>query len=127
MRALIYDDDEDFAQECAEALARRGYKTETRAGRADFAALVADFAPDLILLDVHMPDFNGIEALQVLARDRRKTGIAVVMMSGAQDNLLDAGASLCEAHGIRLLGALPKPIDLALLDCWLARLATEQA
>ncbi len=127
MRALIYDDDEDFAQECAEALARRGYETETRAGRTDFAALVAAFIPDLILLDVHMPDFNGIEALQTLARDPRKTDIAIVMMSGAQDNLLDACAALCEALGIRLLGTLPKPIDLALLDHWLTRPATEQA
>ncbi|MEX0839707.1 MAG: response regulator [Parvibaculum sp.] len=116
MRALIYDDDEDFAQECAEALARRGHETATRAGRVDFAALVAEFVPDLILLDVHMPAFNGIEALQVLAHDPRKTAISVVMMSGARDNLLGAGAALCEAHDIRLLGTLSKPFDLNELE-----------
>lgn len=117
MRALIYDDDEDLAQECAEALARRGFETTaTRKGRTDFSALVAAFEPDLILLDVHMPEFNGFEALQVLAESPRKTATSVIMMSGARDNLLSAGSALCEAHGIRLLGTLSKPFGLSELD-----------
>lgn len=127
MRALIYDDDEDFAEECAEMLTRRDYQTETRSGRTDFPALVAEFAPDLILLDVHMPEFNGIEALQALARDPRKTEISIIMMSGARDNLLDAGAALCEAHGLRLLGTLPKPFGLKALDALLSRFAAANA
>ncbi|MEQ8268708.1 MAG: response regulator [Parvibaculum sp.] len=120
MRALIYDDDDDLAQECAEALSRRGYETATRDGRADFPSLLSSFSPNLILLDVHMPEFNGFEALQALARDPRKPDISVIMMSGARDNLLDAGTSLCEAHAIRLLGTLPKPFGLAELDALLA-------
>ena len=82
MRALVYDDDEDFAQECAEVLARRDYQAKTRSGRTDFPEFVAEFAPDLILLDVHMPDFNGFEALQALARNPRKAEISIIMMSG---------------------------------------------
>jgi len=113
MRALVYDDDEDLAQECAEALARHGYETRTRNGCVDFASLIESFAPDLILLDVHMPEFNGIEALQVLAHSPRKNDIHVIMASGARDNLLHAGAALSEAHGIKLLGTLAKPFSLS--------------
>lgn len=127
MRALIYDDDEDLAQECADALGRRGFESCTRDGRTDFAALIAAFEPDLIILDIHMPEFNGIEALQVLARSPRKARISVIIMSGARDNLLGAGASLCGAHGIRLLGVLPKPFGLSELDGLLSGRATERA
>ncbi|MBO6677666.1 response regulator [Parvibaculum sp.] len=116
MRALIYDDDDDLSQECAEALGRRGYETRMREGRADFAALVAEFKPDLIMLDVHMPEFNGFEALLALANNPRKREISVIMMSGARDNLLDAGASLSVAHEIRLLGTLNKPFTSRDMD-----------
>ncbi|MBX3445775.1 MAG: response regulator transcription factor [Parvibaculaceae bacterium] len=120
MRALIYDDDEELAQECAEALAQRGYETRTRRGETDFPALIAEFAPDLIMLDVHMPEFNGIEALLVLAEAPRKPVISVIMMSGARDGLLDAGLSLGRAHGVRLLGMLDKPFSFRELDRLLA-------
>lgn len=123
MRALIYDDDDDLAAECADALTARGFKTRTREGRTDFAQLVSEFEPDLIMLDVHMPEFDGFEALLSLATNPRKPDISVIMMSGARDNLLDAGASLCGAHEIRLLGTLPKPFGLPDLDTLLARRA----
>ncbi len=115
-RALIYDDDDDLSQECAEALRHRGYETRTREGRADFATLVGEFKPDLIMLDVHMPEFNGFEALLALADNPRKGEISVIMMSGARDNLLDAGASLSVAHDIRLLGTLNKPFTSGDMD-----------
>lgn len=121
MRALIYDDDDDLAIECADALRARGFETQTRAGRTDFAHLVGEFEPDLIMLDVHMPEFNGFEALLALSEDPRKSDISVIMMSGARDNLLDAGTSLCGAHDIQLLGTLPKPFGLPDLDKLLLR------
>jgi DNA-binding response OmpR family regulator len=116
MRAVIYDDDDDLAQECAEALRMRGYETRTRNEEPDFAVLLEEFAPDLILLDVHMPDFNGVEALLMLAKSPRKRETAVIMMSGARDGLLDAGRALGEAHNIHLLGTLDKPFALQALD-----------
>lgn len=121
MRALIYDDDDDLALECAEALQTRGFETRTRGERVDFAKLLSEFEPDLILLDVHMPEFNGFEALLTLAENPRKSDISVIMMSGARDNLLDAGTSLCGAHDIPLLGTLPKPFGLPELDRLLSR------
>lgn len=116
MRAVIFDDDDDLAQECAEALRMRGYETRTRNEEPDFAALLEEFAPDLILLDVHMPDFNGVEALLMLAKSPRKTETAVILMSGARDGLLDTGRALGQAHNICLLGTLNKPFALQALD-----------
>lgn len=127
MRALVYDDDDELAQECAEALTQRGYETRTRNGRTDFSALVAEFKPDLIMLDVHMPEFNGFEALLALSADPRKKDISVIMMSGARDNLLEAGASLGGAHDIRLLGTLNKPFTVKEMDRLLAGFSAARA
>lgn len=120
MRALIYDDDDDLAEECAEAMRLRGYETRTRSEGREFGEELASFSPNIILLDVHMPEFNGIEALLALAGTERKADISVIMMSGARDGLLDAGVSLSEAHDIRLLGTLTKPFALQELDRLLA-------
>ncbi len=63
--------------------------------------------PDLILLDVHMPDLSGYEVLQRLRADPRTASIPVVMLS--------ADASHEQIHRFRDAGArdyLTKPLDL---------------
>ena len=41
--------------------------------------------PDLILLDINMPDINGYEAIQILKADERYSGIPVIFLSGKDD------------------------------------------
>lgn len=53
--------------------------------------------PDLILLDLHLPDFHGAEVLATLAADARTRAIPVVMLSadalpGTRSEMLAAGA-----------------------------------
>jgi PAS domain S-box-containing protein len=63
--------------------------------------------PDLILLDVHMPDLSGYEVLELLRRDERTSSIPVVMLS--------ADASREQIQRFRDAGArdyLTKPLDL---------------
>jgi CheY-like chemotaxis protein len=112
-RVLIYDDDEIYAEECAEALQRLGFVTETRSGRAGFLPLVAAFAPDLLLLDLHMPEFDGVEALRALRDYEAKQNLAVILASASGDVMLSSAVSIARAYGINLLGALAKPIRLA--------------
>ena len=63
--------------------------------------------PDLILLDVHMPDLSGFEVLELLRADERTASIPVVMLS--------ADASHEQIQRFRDAGArdyLTKPLDL---------------
>ncbi len=124
-RALVYDDDDGFAEECAEALSRQGFTVETRAGRADFPALMSEFAPHLVLLDLHMPQFDGIEALRALKEYGCKADVDVVLVSAAEHSLVTAAATLAEAYGIRLRGVLRKPFRLAQLDFCIAAAAAD--
>ncbi|HWI65544.1 MAG TPA: HD domain-containing phosphohydrolase [Symbiobacteriaceae bacterium] len=67
-RVLILDDQEDNVHLLKRLLTRRGYTnlrclTDAR----EFFAAYADFQPDLILLDLHMPYLDGYEILERLA------------------------------------------------------------
>jgi PAS domain S-box-containing protein len=70
--------------------------------------LAAEHSPQLILLDMHLPDLRGDEVLRRLRQNPRTRGIPVVIVSadatgGSVERLTDAGAS----------GYLTKPLDVA--------------
>lgn len=112
-RVLIYDDDETYAEECAEALGRHGFTTTTRAGRTDFLRLVESFSPDVLILDLHMPGRDGVEALRALRDYEHKRDVLVVLVSAAHQVMLSTAADLATAYGVRLLGTFPKPLKVA--------------
>jgi len=78
-----------------------------RKGREAVAA-AREHRPDLVLLDLHLPDISGYEVLEQLCSDERTKGIPVVVISA------DAMADQIErvmAAGVREY--LTKPIDIA--------------
>lgn len=65
-------------------------------------------SPDLILLDLHLPDMTGIQVLKQLKTDARTASIPVVVLTadplpGTRARVMDAGARAC----------LSKPVDVA--------------
>ena len=120
-RALIYDDDEAFAEECAEALIRHGYDARTRAGRSKFEPLLSAIAPDLLILDLHMPGLDGFEALRVIQGYERKGDLTVIIVSAADSSLISSARALSEAYEIRLSGILRKPIKPGELESLLTQ------
>lgn len=123
VRALVYDDDEAFADECAEALSRWGYAVRTRAGRSNFAALLESVCPDLLILDLHMPDFDGIEALRAVRDREAHAGLTIVIVSAADGSLIASAETIAKAYGLNLGGVLKKPFKLAALEELLTRLS----
>ena len=66
--------------------------------------------PDLILLDIMMPDMDGYEVCQKLKSDTRTAGIPVVFLSGEQDD-----SSQSKAFELGAVDFIPKPINAAAL------------
>ena len=105
-RVLIVEDERDIREALAEALAYEGYDVAVAAnGREALRALRGGPRPDVILLDLVMPEMSGWEFRQVQAHDPALAGIPVVVVSAS-----DPGAARPDRH-------LPKPFAIdALFD-----------
>ena len=75
---LIVDDNEDLRKVLAWLLQPRGYETlQAATGReAIEKAIVAQ--PSLILLDIRLPDMNGVDAARAIKKDQRTALIPIV-------------------------------------------------
>ncbi len=96
-RIFIIDDESDLTDLLRYQLEREGFKVEAR--NDPFSALSAarDFGPDLIVLDVMMPDLDGYQLLRMFRSDNLLSEVPVVMLTartGVEDRIkgLESGA-----------------------------------
>jgi two-component system response regulator AtoC len=113
---LIVEDEEVLARNMATYLARQGFEVET-AGSAEQALVgLAEFRPDVVVLDVNLP---GMDGMQLLARLReRDPSTAVIMVTGHGHVEMAV-----EAMKAGVLDFLTKPVPLAKLRLLLERAA----
>lgn len=90
---LIIDDEPAIAEVVAEVLTDEGYMTLTASGGRDALALLAEHRPDLMLLDVYMPEMSGLDLLRQLRDDEALARIPVVMMTAGTLNDLELSRS----------------------------------
>jgi two-component system, OmpR family, response regulator len=85
-RALVVDDEENVAYVVATALRLDGWVTEIVATGAETWKRLGDFDPDVIVLDVMLPDANGFELCQRLRRDGVLTPVIFLTARDATDD-----------------------------------------
>ncbi|MPS47939.1 sigma-54 dependent transcriptional regulator [Methylobacillus sp.] len=103
LRVLLVEDEVIFARAVAKRLQQAGYDCEHAATLQAGRELVRQMAPDMILLDMRLPDGNGLDLLPELVAK----GIAVISMT--------AYGEVADAVYAMKLGAtdyLKKPVDL---------------
>jgi EAL domain-containing protein (putative c-di-GMP-specific phosphodiesterase class I)/FixJ family two-component response regulator len=123
IRILIIDDDHFTLKLLGRMLGNLGF-THVSTCSSGYDALEwidsPDHYPDVILLDLNMPEMDGVEFLHQLTA-RHYVG-SLVLVSGEGERALRPASNLVEAHRIPLLGALGKPVTpkalAALLDKW---------
>lgn len=82
---LTIDDDLDGAAAVCARLRRVGHDAHFVASVPAAMTRLRQRRPDLVLLDIGMPDFDGLEMLRALQADRRYEDLRVVAYSGAAD------------------------------------------
>ncbi|MBN1429848.1 MAG: response regulator [Anaerolineae bacterium] len=104
---LVIDDEPQILRALKNILSQKGYRVTTASRGEDGLALAATGQPDVIILDLGLPDLDGI---QVCARLREWIHIPIIVLSvreGEQDKVaaLDAGADdyLTKPFGIEEL------------------------
>ena len=94
MKILIADDDPQLLRALRITLTAKGYDIVTAADGAEAIRAAVDHRPDLVLLDLGMPRFDGIEVIQGIRGWSEAPILVVSGRAGAADKVdaLDAGA-----------------------------------
>jgi two-component system alkaline phosphatase synthesis response regulator PhoP len=80
-KILIVDDEEDILHFLELVLREKGYDVVTASGGHDALTRAQMERPDLVLLDIMMPQMDGWEVLKLLRVDEETSGIPVAMLS----------------------------------------------
>jgi DNA-binding response OmpR family regulator len=97
-RIYIVDDEPDMVDLLATVLTGEGYEVETYTDGRKALARVLEEPPELLLLDLMMPDLDGFELLKLLRLDSRGKNVVVLVVSArtghrAQLETLQLGAN----------------------------------
>ena len=80
---LIVDDNEQNRRLARKVLHHAGFRTLEASGGIEGLSLAAEHRPDLVLMDIRMPDMNGTEVLQKLRADEHTAAIPVVALTSS--------------------------------------------
>lgn len=103
---LIVDDDEALTEMLSRRLSRQGFETKAASSGGDGLQMARLLAPDLVVLDLHLPDLDGLTVCEQLADDPDTCSIPVIILSGMEKpNILRR----CRAAGCQYF--VRKPYD----------------
>jgi two-component system, cell cycle response regulator DivK len=105
---LIVDDNEKNQKLARDVLRAAGFQTLEATTGAEGVALAAEHLPDLVLMDLRLPDMDGTDAAQRLGAEARTASIPIVALSSLP---LEGGGEWLQAAGFA--GWLEKPIMVA--------------
>lgn len=107
---LVIDDNLEWA-ELIKTVAERGhYRAAVAPSAGEGLEMIAGDPPDIIALDIFMPDMDGIEVIWALGKLPRKPDL--LLISGNATPMLHAAESLAEENGLTVLGVFAKPVRL---------------
>ena len=108
-KVLVVDDELEVRQILQEFLAHRGYQVYAAESGPEALNALDTFKPDVVLLDVSMPEMDGVETLKRIVALQPTLPIIMVTANadvGITSKLLGLGAA----------DYIPKPFDLEYLD-----------
>lgn len=120
-KILVVDDNELNLELAADVLELEGFEVRTAGSGPEGIRIAGEWKPDLILMDLRMPEMSGLDALQLLraGEETREIPVAVLTasaMKGDEERLLNSGFT----------AYLSKPIDPATFGQEVASLLTDR-
>ena len=104
-KVFVVEDELVLAKNVCDKLRAHGHKAEMRHNCADALAAVASIIPDVILLDIRLPDGDGLELLPKLREEAPSASVIVMTAHGNERIAVDAMKAGAFEY-------LTKPVDL---------------
>ena len=119
-RVLVVEDNVKNMKLFRDVLEAAGFRTLAATTAGEAVDVAAEQGPDLVLMDIQLPDFDGVEALRRLRADERTAETRVIAltaqaMEGDRERFLAAGFD----------GYLSKPVDITDFVATVRRHCTE--
>lgn len=121
-RLIALDDCPDWGNFISEVAEKVGFSANAVTSHGCYASIAKTDPPDVLVLDLFMPDKDGIETiLDIEGSDVRPI---IVLISGQSKGFLDSAVKLGRGKGLEVIGALAKPIRLPDLKKMLQKAAS---
>lgn len=90
MKILVIEDDKFFQKFYSSKLAEAGYEVEIASNGKEGLEKVTSFKPNIIILDLIMPEVDGFEVLETLQKQKVTTPILIFSTLGQEDDIAKA-------------------------------------
>ncbi|WP_286820212.1 response regulator [Desulfobacter sp. UBA2225] len=107
-KVLIIDDEQEFTEALAERMTNRGMTVSTSSSAIEGLQSVEEQSFDVVVLDLQMPEMDGIETLKILKKKRPE--LQVILLTGHAT--VEKGI---EAMKLGAMDLLEKPADMTTL------------
>ena len=120
LRVLVVDDNLDAAEMLAQLLSIYGHETRVANSGPLALAIVPEFRPELVFLDIGMPGMNGYETARRIRADDPSGSVTLVAITGwgAESDRIKARDAGFDHH-------FTKPVELGMLESVLQMVAQE--
>lgn len=92
IKVLVVDDSPELGRFHVEILQHSGMQARALHQPSELLAALRDFKPDLVLMDMYMPDCTGVELTRVIRQQEAYVGLPIVYLSAEQDMSLQLEA-----------------------------------
>lgn len=116
VKVLLVDDDETFCKLVGLSLEKRGFQFTALPSGKEFFPTVHKIHPDIILVDISLPDQNGIELVHSLKMDPRFRNMYVIMVTASTNS-----EDIKKSYEAGALDFMSKPLDFENLPSYLYR------
>lgn len=120
MKKILVADDEEavrFVIKCA--LEDEGYEVITTEDGYDAINLIREEMPDLVILDMNMPQISGLEVTKMIRKEKITENIPIFISTGVED-------IKSEFNGLDIQYFIPKPYDVSILMEKIKKVLTSQ-
>jgi DNA-binding response OmpR family regulator len=124
-RLLAVDDNSDSAELIARVASKCGYDARSMTDPSTLARVLEEWKPQVLTLDLCMPDEDGISVLSLLTQSAFSGHLLII--SGQDEWFRKTASRLASARGLNVADDLCKPVDLKVLRELLTQLATGAA
>jgi len=114
-KILLIDDDLKFASSVKLILDGAGYEVELACDGKEGGMKLAECRPDLIILDVMMPNKDGFQLCAEIKKDPRLESIPVIMLTAVGENIPRTKYAVSDGFNLEAEDYIPKPVEPAVL------------